>query len=257
MKTLLTVLVLLFTLSLFAQEYVSQDSTSTDIKILFIKVSGSGAQGAVLPGETSVIAEHYLEIIGIPLVIDPFPANTLSFRYKDLDSDTEDGPPFVVENLVRTDSLKVTQEGLIVLKFKFDIPAEADTGFIAAYSHLSFNNGEIVIVPENYTNLFQVVSGVTSIEDGQIPLAFALKQNYPNPFNPTTEIHFDLPESSPVTLIIYDIMGREITRLVDHQRYEAGRHQVQWDAARFASGIYFYRIETAKHSVIRKMMLLK
>ena len=94
-----------------------------------------------------------------------------------------------------------------------------------------------------------------------IPEQFALHQNYPNPFNPTTTIRFDLPEHSQVQIVIYDVMGREVVRIVDEVR-QVGYHQVIWDGrdgrgAQVASGIYFARLVTPKYSKVRKMLLLK
>lgn len=80
----------------------------------------------------------------------------------------------------------------------------------------------------------------------QIPEQFALSQNYPNPFNPTTEIKYELPEASHVTLSIFNVVGQKIRTLVDEQK-EPGYHSVQWDSKdgfgnEVASGIYVYRI---------------
>ncbi|MEE8577915.1 MAG: T9SS type A sorting domain-containing protein, partial [candidate division Zixibacteria bacterium] len=80
--------------------------------------------------------------------------------------------------------------------------------------------------------------------------------NYPNPFNPTTTIHFDLPTSSQVTLTIYNVLGREVARLVDSY-YPAGEHQVEWNATDASSGVYFYRIQTENFAQSKKMVLLK
>ncbi len=94
-----------------------------------------------------------------------------------------------------------------------------------------------------------------------IPVAYNLKQNYPNPFNPVTMIEYDLPEDSHVKLIILDIMGRQITKLVDESQ-NAGYKSVQWNGRNtfgqlVSAGIYLYSIETGSHSAIQKMVLLK
>ncbi len=78
-------------------------------------------------------------------------------------------------------------------------------------------------------------------EGNAIPTVYELYQNYPNPFNPSTTIEFALPEQSQVTVTIYDVLGREIKELVD-EKLQAGYYHFVWDASRFASGIYFYRI---------------
>ena len=105
----------------------------------------------------------------------------------------------------------------------------------------------------------QIVRGVvTSIDEPgmEIPTALELRQNFPNPFNPTTTISFGLPESGSVQVIVYDMMGREVSRVVDGTM-SAGWHQVQWDASQLASGTYIYRIQAAGQVQTRVMTLLK
>ena len=83
-----------------------------------------------------------------------------------------------------------------------------------------------------------------------------LAQNSPNPFNPVTQIAFTLPAEMDVTLSVYDVTGREVSRLVD-QRVGAGNQSVTFDASSFASGIYYYRLTAGSFSQIRKMTLIK
>jgi hypothetical protein len=92
--------------------------------------------------------------------------------------------------------------------------------------------------------------------DGLVPGVFALEQNYPNPFNPTTTINFSLAKSSNVKLMIYNILGQQIRTLVD-TRMNAGQQSVTFDASKFASGVYFYRLEAGDFSAVKKMLLLK
>ncbi len=89
-----------------------------------------------------------------------------------------------------------------------------------------------------------------------MPREFALHQNYPNPFNPTTTIRFELPRAAEVYLVIYDILGREVTRLKQEQ-LGAGYHQVLWNGRDLASGLYFTRLVTPEYSKTMKMLLLK
>lgn len=91
---------------------------------------------------------------------------------------------------------------------------------------------------------------------GETPLAFRLGQNSPNPFNPSTAIAFQLPAYRRVKLAIYDLLGREVTTLVDGAR-EPGDHSVRWDAAGHPSGVYFYRLDVGGRSEVRKMILLR
>ena len=88
------------------------------------------------------------------------------------------------------------------------------------------------------------------------PHSYRLKQNYPNPFNPTTKIEYSLPVSSEVSLIIYNLLGQEIARLIDGEQ-AAGVHSVIWEATNLSTGIYFYRIQAGDFVQTRKMVLLK
>lgn len=95
----------------------------------------------------------------------------------------------------------------------------------------------------------------------EIPTEFKLFQNYPNPFNPVTKIRFSLPNPSEggakdVKLIIYDLSGREIETLVNEQ-LQPGTYEVDWNAAKYASGVYFYRLVTDDYSQTNKMILIK
>jgi photosystem II stability/assembly factor-like uncharacterized protein len=89
-----------------------------------------------------------------------------------------------------------------------------------------------------------------------VPLAFSLHQNHPNPFNPITTIRYDLSHASEVSLIVYDLLGREVTRLVSGY-VEPGYHEVQWHGQEFPSGIYIARLVTTGYSKSIKMVLLK
>ena len=88
------------------------------------------------------------------------------------------------------------------------------------------------------------------------PLIFSLEQNYPNPFNASTAIQYSLPKEGFVTLKVYTVRGQEIATLVDEKR-EAGTHQVQFDRARLASGVYFYRLRVGGYVETKKLVLLR
>ena len=93
-----------------------------------------------------------------------------------------------------------------------------------------------------------------------VPQAFSLKQNYPNPFNSTTIIRFALPSTERVKLAVYDVLGREVVRLIDGVKM-TGTYEVRWNSTnktgeKVASGVYFYRMTTPKGSITKKMTLL-
>jgi len=104
---------------------------------------------------------------------------------------------------------------------------------------------------------FVLVDGTSlSVDEEFIPTEFALHQNYPNPFNPVTTIQFDIPEAGEVRLDVYNILGKKVATLVQG-RLEIGGYTVGWDAAGIASGIYYYRISSAKFTSTKKMILMK
>ncbi len=92
---------------------------------------------------------------------------------------------------------------------------------------------------------------------GQHPNGYNLAQNYPNPFNPTTQINFTLAKTSNVKLIVYNILGQQVTTLINSRIMSAGEHSIQFDAHSLASGVYFYRLEAGDFTMVKKMMLLK
>ena len=97
--------------------------------------------------------------------------------------------------------------------------------------------------------------GITSIA-GNIPDRYSISQNYPNPFNPTTKIDFAIPQNGIVKISVYDILGREVSKLVN-QNLTAGSYSVDFNGAALNSGIYFYRIETKGFTQTKKMLLIK
>jgi plastocyanin len=86
--------------------------------------------------------------------------------------------------------------------------------------------------------------------------SFALEQNYPNPFNASTEISFSLPHSSPISLQMFDVLGRQVATVLD-KSLPAGAHHVHFDGSALPSGIYFLQLRAGEFSQSRKMVLLK
>ena len=100
-------------------------------------------------------------------------------------------------------------------------------------------------------------STITDVHDEEtIPASFKIEQNYPNPFNPSTIIRFSVPENSNVTLKVYDILGNELTTLLNEDK-DAGWYDVHFDASALASGVYIYRISAGSFISTKKMLLLK
>ena len=98
-------------------------------------------------------------------------------------------------------------------------------------------------------------SGVVEISAG-LPDKFELAQNYPNPFNPVTNINFRIAVKGKVSLKIFDLLGKEVAALINEEK-EAGSYSVQFDAAKYASGIYYYTLKAGEFTSSKKMMLVK
>jgi hypothetical protein len=119
--------------------------------------------------------------------------------------------------------------------------------------------------PKYAMNILQksitLLTGVEFDSGPDVPLSYELKQNFPNPFNPSTMIHFTIPKASSARLVVYDILGREVTTLLD-QDVAPGVYKVDWNGKDHAgvqvtSGVYFYRLEAGTFSQIKKMVLVK
>jgi len=98
-----------------------------------------------------------------------------------------------------------------------------------------------------YSNIVEVVTVLQK---------FNLFQNYPNPFNPSTKISYSLPKESFVTLKVYDVLGNEIAILVNEKK-SVGNYEVNFDATKLSSGIYYYKLTAGNFSQVKKMILIK
>lgn len=156
------------------------------------------------------------------------------------------------------------QAGGVIYKFGAQYP---DAGTVSGSGPLdnskaSGQNFDFQLLPtDTMVVLYEVwptVGTPVSVEklSGQVPNEYTLEQNYPNPFNPSTTIRYSLPASSDVSLKIFNVLGMEVANLVN-QKQTAGQYEATFDASNFASGIYFYTLETSGVSISKKMMLLK
>jgi hypothetical protein len=96
----------------------------------------------------------------------------------------------------------------------------------------------------------------TSTDDIAVPERYNSFSNYPNPFNSGTTIRYSLKNDSPVTIQVFDLMGRKIETLLNNVQ-NAGEHSVTWNADGYSSGTYFYSIKAGEFSEARKMTLVK
>jgi len=136
----------------------------------------------------------------------------------------------------------------IIPLFGGEISLTADLDNDGIDAVLSIQNSELKIYLDET---------VTDIEEDspKLPSLYNLS-NYPNPFNSFTTIEYGLPEAGNVNIAIYDLLGRKVETLVNEEM-QAGRHQVVWEADRYASGLYFYRIDAGDYSDTKRMVYLK
>ncbi len=104
--------------------------------------------------------------------------------------------------------------------------------------------------------VLEPATGVAWSSEPVLPLKFALGQNRPNPFNPSTVIPYTLPQAAQVNLTVYEVNGRAVNTLVNGWQV-AGNHEVSFDAANLASGVYLYRLQAGAYQASGKMVLLK
>ena len=109
---------------------------------------------------------------------------------------------------------------------------------------------------ERKVNLIRAVSSLYAGNVPGIPSTVVLYQNHPNPFNPRTVVRYQLSVASGVRLVVYDILGREVAVLVNEKK-APGSYEVMFDADRFASGVYFYRLTIGSFAQTRKMILVR
>jgi hypothetical protein len=164
----------------------------------------------------------------------------------------------------RTDFPIALQAEAYPLKITWDVRGDEQAGEqVASYeltdgvggSHFKplvlRGQGEVLVTKPGLTNAVLKVHG-----GAEVPREFALSQNYPNPFNPTTAIRFQITDHGLVTMKVYDVLGREVTTLVNDVK-EPGAYTVRWDATGFASGVYFYRLVSGTFVQTKRLMLLK
>lgn len=166
-------------------------------------------------------------------------------------TDNSDSGPGIYES---------TNDGNTWTQINDGITHAPNVSILAAVNH---GNGNYSV----YAGLFENTNGGAEIYkrdfiigiqpvSNQIPAKFALSQNYPNPFNPTTNIEFSVPKASHIKLVIYDILGHEVETLVDGE-LKAGTYKTDWNASRYSSGVYFYKLVTNGFTETKKMILTK
>ncbi|MBP1682890.1 MAG: 5'-Nucleotidase domain protein, partial [Ignavibacteriaceae bacterium] len=140
-----------------------------------------------------------------------------------------------------------------------EVSTGAPTGLqSAAVVEMNTTSAAFAYVGTNSTNAYfnnQDWTVDVQVEEGT-PENYSLDQNYPNPFNPSTTIKFRIPESSFVSLRVYNVLGKEVATLVSEEM-NAGSYEVNFQASNLSSGVYFYKLETGNFVKTNKMILMK
>ncbi len=126
----------------------------------------------------------------------------------------------------------------------------------AASAGTNADNSEWIVYDKDTFDYLGSHTGPSDVENYDMVTKFELSQNYPNPFNPTTTIKFSIPNEKFVSLKVYDMLGREVSTLVNEVKF-AGNYSVQFDAANLPSGIYFYTLHAGTYTATKKMILMK
>ncbi len=173
-------------------------------------------------------------------------------------ADAPSGPfgEFNVSNGTDDDALRV-DDASSNLSYEGGDPgtvfAEGETlAFVQGTLWFSFSNFKLE--PGSLDDIGEVTN--VANEDDVLPRVVALQQNFPNPFTGSTEIRYEVGTTGPVTLEVYDVLGRKVTTLVSEDK-TAGEHTARFEAEGLAGGLYLYRLQTGEKSLTRTMMLVK
>ncbi len=248
--------------------------TSTIRELVFEPVA---YQAPVLEFKRSKPSDYLIEFdaVGVDTSVSgviqghTFPAAPVNFSVKNITENKFIDFIFVELDTIGGNPGMLTNAGAI--KDRIIFIEEGPDGAVEEtyWAYLNSDDGRFPDVGDDFTvrtrktfskgdTLWFSMSNVTYIEKdlSGAPEEYFLEQNYPNPFNPETTIRFGITHNSKVKLAVFDILGRKVTTLVNEE-LSAGNYNVIFDAKKFASGVYIYKLETPGFSSSRKMILLK
>jgi len=206
------------------------------------------------------------------ITMDNFATDSISFTWDEsIDVDGDELLYDFTASLIVNGQVKAeyNSSSLTIREMKIDHQSVFDEIFAAQAMFgeiewdVSVRDSMVEVTSENgaLTLGVNASAAVLSINGELLPEVFSLHQNYPNPFNPVTKLRYDLPENGLVTIIIYDMLGRQVKTLIN-QTQDAGYRSVIWDATNdygkpVSAGIYLYQIQAGEYMQTKKMVLLK
>ncbi|NIT61527.1 MAG: T9SS type A sorting domain-containing protein [Aliifodinibius sp.] len=188
-------------------------------------------------------------LIGIILIITGFLIQQLHAQ-----------PNLVLENMTITTTQTFNAASSITAGPNFTITGSGNVTF--GTPNVDLIGNFVIESGGQFTVLNGPATGIETAGDpAALPTELSVGQNYPNPFNPATRIRYALPRSEKVEVVVYDVSGQAVKSLIS-QHQPAGYHTLTWDGKndagnKVSSGLYYYRVVAGKHTVIKKMILLR
>ena len=150
------------------------------------------------------------------------------------------------------------------IEWVYEYPHPSNPGiFLSSGQHYVFGHFRLIyfnpftyIISNTDTIDFFVKQGLSAVIDETNQYIYLLEQNYPNPFNPTTTLEYYLPGLSKVNLTVYDVLGSEISHLVNEEQKQ-GNYKIEFNGNELPSGVYFYHLQANDYIQTMKMLLLK
>ena len=238
-----------------AAAYGFDEATGLGFKLATLSLKGSELLKGLEIGmsQLGINDDYFLQVSGMSFNYNPH--RPVGHRVT-IGSIRINGNPFI---LVNNYTLTVNS-GLLGLLLMFGVQAEninvTNTTEYNAIKDYIEKLQTVNYVSEGRITDLTINNGILKPENNSSEFKFRLKDNYPNPFNPTTNIKYILSKNTIVRLTIYDILGREVAKLVDGMM-EAGEHQATWNAGDLPSGVYFYKLSAGDYTETKKMLLIK
>ena len=168
---------------------------------------------------------------------------------------------FDIGGMILTLDFGLTNDGIVPVKSSdFDLHTPLKKYLYDNYNHMQIVTGksatDTALFGSIKSDLLSSIVTNYKMENNILPENFKLEQNFPNPFNPETSIRFSIANEQNVTLKIFDMQGKEAAVLIN-ETLQAGNYTINWNAAQFASGVYYCRLQAGSYFETKRMILMK